>query len=151
MATHSSILAWEIPRTDELGKLQIQGVTKQLDTTWQLNNRISNRYFHINMDRSNAYTVARCAFYGSKTIWVCVCVCFRILLLILFLSYISFWWFYPRLSGLNVPVGDPVVTSEQLSLQKGHWLALTIRRKKILWNIFSKNLPWTSQRFVFPM
>ena len=73
MATHSSILAWEIPWTDELGKLQIQGVTKQLDTTWQLNNsRISNRYFHISMDRSNAYTVARCAFYGSKTIRVCV-------------------------------------------------------------------------------
>ena len=51
MATHPSILAWEIPWTDALGKLQIQGVTKQLDTTWQLNNnRISNRYFHISMD-----------------------------------------------------------------------------------------------------
>ena len=73
MATHPSILAWEIPWTDALGKLQIQGVTKQLDTTWQLNNnRISNRYFHISMDGSNAYTVARCAFYGSKTTGVCV-------------------------------------------------------------------------------
>ena len=28
MATHSSILAWEIPRTEEPGRLQFMGVTK---------------------------------------------------------------------------------------------------------------------------
>ena len=28
MATHSSILAWEIPRTEEPGRLQSMGVTK---------------------------------------------------------------------------------------------------------------------------
>ena len=28
MATHSSILAWEIPRTEESGGLQSMGVTK---------------------------------------------------------------------------------------------------------------------------
>ena len=33
MATHSSILAWEIPRTEELGR---HGVTKELDTAEQL-------------------------------------------------------------------------------------------------------------------
>ena len=33
MATHSSILAWEIPQTEEPGGLQIHGVTKGSDTT----------------------------------------------------------------------------------------------------------------------
>ena len=28
MATHSNILAWEIPRTEEPGSLQIYGVTR---------------------------------------------------------------------------------------------------------------------------
>ena len=35
MATHSSILAWEIPWTEELGRLQSMG--------WQ---RIRNKYAH---------------------------------------------------------------------------------------------------------
>ena len=33
MATHSSILAWRIPRTEEPGGLQSMGVTKESDTT----------------------------------------------------------------------------------------------------------------------
>ena len=33
MATHSSILAWEIPWTEEPGGLQSMGVTKELDVT----------------------------------------------------------------------------------------------------------------------
>ena len=33
MATHSSILAWEIPWKEEPGGLQSTGVTKKLDTT----------------------------------------------------------------------------------------------------------------------
>ena len=32
MATHSSILAWEIPRTEELGRLQSVG-SQESDTT----------------------------------------------------------------------------------------------------------------------
>ena len=43
MAIHSSILAWEIPWTEELGKLQFMGsqtdMTEQLNTT---NNKISS-------------------------------------------------------------------------------------------------------------
>ena len=35
MATHSSILAWEILRIEELGGLQVRGVTES-DTTEQL-------------------------------------------------------------------------------------------------------------------
>ena len=31
MATHSGILAWEIPWTEELGVLQSRGVTKESD------------------------------------------------------------------------------------------------------------------------
>jgi len=31
MATHSGILAWEIPQTEELGG--VRGVAKELDTT----------------------------------------------------------------------------------------------------------------------
>ena len=37
MAIHSSILAWEIPRTEGPGGLQSMGVTKESDTTEQLN------------------------------------------------------------------------------------------------------------------
>ena len=33
MATHSSILAWEISWTEGLGGLTVHGVTKELDTT----------------------------------------------------------------------------------------------------------------------
>ena len=36
MATHSSVLAWRIPWTEELGALQSMG-SKKLDTTEQLN------------------------------------------------------------------------------------------------------------------
>ena len=33
MAIHSSILAWEIPRTEELGSLTVHGVAKESDMT----------------------------------------------------------------------------------------------------------------------
>ena len=33
MATHSSILAWSIPRTEEPGGLQSMGITKDSDRT----------------------------------------------------------------------------------------------------------------------
>ena len=33
MATHSSILAWEIPWTEEPGRLHVHGVAKKLDVT----------------------------------------------------------------------------------------------------------------------
>ena len=33
MATHSSILAWEIPWTEEPGRLESMGSAKELDTT----------------------------------------------------------------------------------------------------------------------
>ena len=38
MATHSSILAWKIPRTEELGRLQPMA-SKELDTTERLNHQ----------------------------------------------------------------------------------------------------------------
>ena len=38
MATHSSNLAWKIPRTEEPGRLQSMGSQKKTDTTWQVNN-----------------------------------------------------------------------------------------------------------------
>ena len=49
MATDFSILAWKIPWTEEPGGLQAMGVTKELDTTWQLNNnnRLTNNITHI--------------------------------------------------------------------------------------------------------
>ena len=38
MASHSSILAWKIPRTEEPGRLQPMA-SKELDTTEQLNHQ----------------------------------------------------------------------------------------------------------------
>ena len=40
MATLSSILAWEIPWTEEPGGLQVHGVSKESDTTQGLNNMV---------------------------------------------------------------------------------------------------------------
>ena len=39
MTTHSSILAWKIPRTEEPGGLQSVGLQKESDTTERLNNQ----------------------------------------------------------------------------------------------------------------
>ena len=36
-AAHSSILAWEIPQTEEPGGLPVHGVTKESGMTWHLN------------------------------------------------------------------------------------------------------------------
>ena len=41
MATHSSVLAWEVPWTEEPGGLQSMG-SQELDTTQQLNNSLAN-------------------------------------------------------------------------------------------------------------
>ena len=41
MATHSGILVWEIPQTEEPGRLQSMGY-KESDTTEQLNKDIQN-------------------------------------------------------------------------------------------------------------
>ena len=35
MATHSRILAWRIPQTEEPGRATVQGITKELDMTEQ--------------------------------------------------------------------------------------------------------------------
>ena len=43
MATHSSILAWRIPRTEEPGGLQSVGVTES-DTTEQLTHTHTHTY-----------------------------------------------------------------------------------------------------------
>ena len=37
MATYSSILAWEIPWTEETGRLQSVGSARELDMIYQLN------------------------------------------------------------------------------------------------------------------
>ena len=43
IATHSSILAWEMPWTEEPGRLHtVHEVTKEVDTTEQLDNNKNN-------------------------------------------------------------------------------------------------------------
>ena len=39
MTAHSSILAWKTPWTEESGRLQSMGVTKELDTTKAITTR----------------------------------------------------------------------------------------------------------------
>ena len=46
MATYPSILAWEIPWTEEPGRLQVHGVKKELDMTEKLNNNNNNSNFN---------------------------------------------------------------------------------------------------------
>ena len=45
MATHSSILAWKIPQTEEPGRLQFLGGHKESDTTEQLSTHIQMYLF----------------------------------------------------------------------------------------------------------
>ena len=46
MATHSNILAWEIPWTEEPGGLQsVHGVAKESDATLQLNNNNRSKLY----------------------------------------------------------------------------------------------------------
>ena len=47
MATHSSILALEISRTEERGRLQSMGVTKELDTTERLKTTMTYTKEHL--------------------------------------------------------------------------------------------------------
>ena len=44
MATHSSILTWRIPRTEETGRLQSSGF-QELDTTWRLNHHLPSLHW----------------------------------------------------------------------------------------------------------
>jgi len=54
MATHSSILAWEIPWTEGPGGLQYMGVTKELDMTQRLNTN-NNMYYIEYIRRFKVY------------------------------------------------------------------------------------------------
>ena len=47
MATHSSILAWETPWTEEPGGLQSMG-SQESDTTEGLNNKLSFNFHEVN-------------------------------------------------------------------------------------------------------
>ena len=45
MATHSNIIAWRIPWTEEPGRLQSVGWRKESDTTQWLNNKAKIKWF----------------------------------------------------------------------------------------------------------
>ena len=49
MATHSNshFQAWEISWTEDTGGIQSKGVTEELDTTWQLNNKKSPDFYFL--------------------------------------------------------------------------------------------------------
>ena len=52
MATHSSILAWRVPWTEEPGRLQLQG-HKESDTTERLHFHLYSSLFHSLRPSSN--------------------------------------------------------------------------------------------------
>ena len=64
MATHSSVLAWTIPWTEEPGGLQSMGVTKESDMTEQL-------HFHFHTDSSRTGLLTRldvCRVSGGQSL-----------------------------------------------------------------------------------
>ena len=56
MATHSSILAWEIPWTEEPGSLQSMGSQKESEMTQQLNN---NQCTHTHIEFSVSTLISK--------------------------------------------------------------------------------------------
>ena len=68
MATHSSILAWEMPWTGEPGRLQSMG-SQESDTTEQLNN--NNLVQRVCVCVSICLCVCLCV---CACLFVCVCV-----------------------------------------------------------------------------
>ena len=55
MATHSSILVWEIPWTEKPGGLQSMGL-QELDTTWQLHSNKVCWYVGVYQECGNLST-----------------------------------------------------------------------------------------------
>ena len=51
MATHCSVLAWEIPWTEEPGRLQSSIGSQRLDTTKQLSNEICKMLTEFNFKK----------------------------------------------------------------------------------------------------
>ena len=67
MATHSSILAWEIPWTEEPGRLQSMEVTKESDITQQLNKslmRLDTQNINYHSSRVMGLSVLFIVFIG---------------------------------------------------------------------------------------
>ena len=44
MATHSSILTWGIPYTEDIGRTMVHGIAEESDMTYQLND---NKLLHM--------------------------------------------------------------------------------------------------------
>ena len=68
--THSSILTWEVPWTEEPGSLQFMGSQKNQT---QLNNKFSKEYFHCRFGDEGAcliYVYVLMAKYSSQNITI---------------------------------------------------------------------------------
>ena len=62
MASHSTILAWEMPWTEKPGGLQSKGSQRSQDMTWQLNNSkhpLNERSYHLPHTKSQLYTACQ--------------------------------------------------------------------------------------------
>ena len=75
MATHSSILAWEMPWTGEPGRLQSMG-SQESDTTEQLNNNNLVQRVCVCVCLFVCVCVYVCVrVYLSVCVSICLCVC----------------------------------------------------------------------------
>ena len=78
MATHSSILAWKIPWTEESGGLQ-PTCRKESDTTERLSLHAGNLFLRIHAGASSLYTLGDCGGLFTKsyptfvTPWTAAC------------------------------------------------------------------------------
>ena len=84
MATHSSILAWKIPWTDESGELQSMGLQRVRDNWVHVHH--SNSMLNLLMDSQIAFKVVALFYIPTSGLWEYQFVLIKLLLICLFES-----------------------------------------------------------------
>ena len=168
MATHSSILVWEIPRTEDLGWATIRGVTKSwtrvsmlahLKFLWKffdLSSTYSQIHTHYHLCLNSSVLSIKCAVVGDgrKSLSLCVYtnVCVWLSKICLFYNYSEYGIFsvvaVPFCSSWAFSVAQPVKNRPAMQETQGHSLDREDPLEKEMAthsSILAWRIPWTEE------